>query len=268
MRARSSWWCVWCWLALAVLICAIELSVINKSQGCVLGGGSLVRHYLETKFSPVTLGPLKHVVIINPTPPIEVPHTCNSHCNLSCGYIDYWRHEYCAWANNSKLDFIWARIWKLEIWRQFIDRTSVVHSNECMACWCLATVFQSYNESKRMVLAGNWANCTHGSREPTAWNIDSLYVNISSQLPSRGVFKMAQLSLASIPKPISGFLEIISESGDGDCCKGGNSDSNRVKNLLNLNEKEWQKLIGGAVFVFGILVYLAYFVMRRDDPNK
>jgi hypothetical protein len=92
--------------------------------------------------------------------------------------------------------------------------------------------------------------------------------NVGSQLPLGSITQMTQLLLASIPKPISSSFEGEGKNSNGDSSKRRNNPARLVKNLSNLDADEWNDLIRGAVFLFGLFGYFAYFVVTRDERKK
>jgi len=98
---------------------------------------------------------------------------------------------------------------------------------------------------------------------------------ISPQLPFGSFGPVRQLTLASIPKLVSGDPQLISglpqtprKQGDEASEKRRDKPIVNVKKLRDFNQKELSDLIAGAVFFLGLFSYFAYFVVARDDRKK
>jgi hypothetical protein len=81
-------------------------------------------------------------------------------------------------------------------------------------------------------------------------------------------FGEANLPLASVPQSVGSSLERKSEQSNRDSSKGGDSHSSPVKKLADLNGREWDNLIAGAIFFFGLFGYFAYFIVTRDERKN
>jgi hypothetical protein len=114
--------------------------------------------------------------------------------------------------------------------------------------WSLSAVYLSGNKVERRV---------------GIYLIEPVRCNeyVSAQFPLGRFHEMRQLALTGIPKAIRRTLQLPSESPYGNRSEGGNSSAELIKSFANLNEKERQEAIGGAIFVFGSLVVVAYLVI-------
>jgi len=69
------------------------------------------------------------------------------------------------------------------------------------------------------------------------------------------------VAISGVPHFLARFPQSPSERGDGDGSERGNDALDRVKAFSDLNQNEWGKVIGGALFVAG-LGFLAYLARR------
>lgn len=87
-------------------------------------------------------------------------------------------------------------------------------------------------------------------------------------LSSVGGGEQLQLSLAGIPKLVGGPLESEGEKSNRDSSESGDNPARLVKNLGNLNTDEWNNLIRGAAFLFGLFGCVAYIIVGRDERKN
>ena len=80
--------------------------------------------------------------------------------------------------------------------------------------------------------------------------------------------RQLQLAFASVPKLVLSSFESKGKNGNGYGRKGSNDAPGLIKNLSNLDSDEWNKLIRGAVFLFGLFGYFAYFIVTRDKREN
>ena len=86
---------------------------------------------------------------------------------------------------------------------------------------------------------------------------------------------MAEISLCNdswrspaVPQPVRSSFERKGEQGNEYSGKGRDRRARLVKNLGDLDSDEWHKLISGAVFVFSLFGYFAYFIVTRDEGKN
>jgi hypothetical protein len=77
-----------------------------------------------------------------------------------------------------------------------------------------------------------------------------------------------ELTLASNPKLVGGQPQPDGRNSEHDSKKGGDSTVMVVKNFSNLDDKEWKHAISGAIFLFGLFGYFAYWIVTRDKGNN
>lgn len=80
-----------------------------------------------------------------------------------------------------------------------------------------------------------------------------------------------QLLLASFPQFVGGAFEGPRKPSNSDGGQRGDGSASVFKKLSDFNEREWDELIGGAVFFFGILIGFAYLIVGRNqtqEPDK
>lgn len=99
-------------------------------------------------------------------------------------------------------------------------------------------------------------------------NFSVIDMNVGPQLPRGGDAGVIELVVAGPPEPVRGGLKREGEGSDSDGRKGSYSRSGLVKNLRDLDADEWNKLINGAVFLFGLFGYFAYFVVSGDKAKN
>ena len=64
---------------------------------------------------------------------------------------------------------------------------------------------------------------------------------------------------------IGGSFQSPSESSNSDSRESRNRSARIIKKLYDFNEREWDELIGGAIFVIGAVVLIGYLIIGRDQ---
>ena len=91
---------------------------------------------------------------------------------------------------------------------------------------------------------------------------------IGPQLPLGNVFCQLPLVFASVKQFVSRSPQREGEPSYGYGRESRNGGPQGVKNFADLDDKERKHAIGGAVFLFGLFGYFAYFVVTRDERKK
>lgn len=73
---------------------------------------------------------------------------------------------------------------------------------------------------------------------------------------------------SGVPKSICRSLEKQSENSNRYGCESRDDYPETIKGFFDFNEQEWQKAIGGAVFMLGIWIGFAYFITAADTGKK
>jgi hypothetical protein len=99
-------------------------------------------------------------------------------------------------------------------------------------------------------------------------NVHVSDIDIGSDLCLADPARLCDLFFPRVFQPVSRLTQAVSERRNSYCGECGNNDPKAVKKLSNLNQREWNDLIGGTVFVIGLFCYFAYFVITRDERKQ
>lgn len=94
-----------------------------------------------------------------------------------------------------------------------------------------------------------------------SWVVDK---HVSPQLTLGRVSQMRKLKISSFAQRIGGTLKLPCENTNKSCGESGNCGAVVIKEFKDFNQDEWREMIGGAIFVVGLAVELAYFWSRRN----
>lgn len=199
------WRLKWLWLALTIVILAIEPAKSVETQGYAGRRQPLVRDYFEAKLDSVSRGILKNVVVINPSPSIPVVSTCKYFYDIGDG------DKYCgslkqsSRAHDGLLDFRRRRVAESigkSGWQQ-----NVIQIDQRMSDGGLASIFQPDIENKAMHTPFDGTISPHSWEVPPLFHHNFFNVNVSSQLAFGGFSRIAPLTENQYGQRDSGEIE-------------------------------------------------------------
>ena len=145
LRFLAPWFLIWPGLSYAIPVNPVEAAMGRKAQIDVPFIGDLIGGDIKAKFSTVSGGIFKDIVVINPTPNIETFLFADNFLCVGITDEEAWSAEDTAGSDSSRFGQFPIR--KVEVTRQFRVSQFMVHIDDCLACRCLPAIFEKRADS-------------------------------------------------------------------------------------------------------------------------